>query len=492
MRSLLLALIATVGFGTAAVAGLPKNYGDAPLRTVSFVDRNEGWTAGDDGCVWHTIDGGNTWDRQPTGVRGSLRAIHFLNPFTGWIVGRQELPNGGGSTGLILFTADGGLKWTQLCANILPGLHAVKFFDDRNGLVAGEGADAFGSGVFETNDGGHSWKPVPGPRQPGWLTADFTDAKTGALAGAWSNLAILRDGAFSKADIDTLGGRSILGLRLYGQSAVAVGHGGLLLVSRDSAGARWSYATPKCLSREALSNCDFNAVCVLGEHVWVVGRPGSIVLHSGDHGKTWDCASTGQNIPLHGIYFADTKSGWAVGELGTILCTEDGGKTWRLPPGRSQHRAALLCIHATPETLPLEALATLGGDDGYLATAIRVISAEATAAPLRRASDPQRWAEAVRRAGGAAGECLWQFPLAEHQAGLPAKELLAGWDKQHDGHAAEMLLRQIVLSLRLWQPEVVVTDPSGADDSLIDVAVREAFVRLPIRSSFRNRSSNSV
>src|SRR6516225_9041359 len=161
MRSFLLATLAIPLLSAAASAELKRNYSDAPLRAICFVDRNEGWAAGDDGVVWHTIDRGNSWDRQKTGVTGSLRAIHFLNPFTGWIVGREELPNGGGSTGVILHTSDGGLKWTRLAINVLPGLHAVKFFDDRTGIVAGEGADAFGSGVFETIDGGRSWRPIP-------------------------------------------------------------------------------------------------------------------------------------------------------------------------------------------------------------------------------------------------------------------------------------------------------------------------------------------
>ena len=45
-----------------------------PLRCIQFVDENEGWAAGDDGVVWHTINGGKTWERQPTGTRASLRA----------------------------------------------------------------------------------------------------------------------------------------------------------------------------------------------------------------------------------------------------------------------------------------------------------------------------------------------------------------------------------------------------------------------------------
>ena len=60
-----------------------------------------------------SIDGGTTWERQPTGVRASLRSLHFLNPFTGWVAGREERAHGAGSSGVLLFTQDGGLTWLR-------------------------------------------------------------------------------------------------------------------------------------------------------------------------------------------------------------------------------------------------------------------------------------------------------------------------------------------------------------------------------------------
>ena len=33
---------------------------DAALHAVQFLDADEGWAAGDEGAVWHTIDGGRT------------------------------------------------------------------------------------------------------------------------------------------------------------------------------------------------------------------------------------------------------------------------------------------------------------------------------------------------------------------------------------------------------------------------------------------------
>jgi len=43
----------------------------------------------------------------------------------------------------------------------------------------------------------------------------------------------------------------------------------------------------------------------------VVGRPGSVVLHSADLGITWDIQSTKQPVPLNGVFFTDDQRGWA-------------------------------------------------------------------------------------------------------------------------------------------------------------------------------------
>jgi hypothetical protein len=94
----------------------------------------------------------------------------------------------------------------------------------------------------------------------------------------------------------------------------------------------------------------------------------------------------------------------------------------------------------------------------------------------------------VRGAGGAAGETLWQFPLPQHLAGSDKADLLKSWEGRHGGAATEELLRQLVLTLRAWRPEVVVTDGDGGDagpgDLLVREAVREAFKRAADPAAF--------
>jgi photosystem II stability/assembly factor-like uncharacterized protein/tetratricopeptide (TPR) repeat protein len=486
MRTVLAALAALVPLAPAGAAP-PAHFDDAPLRAVQFVDRNEGWAVGDEGVVWHTIDGGATWERQATGVRASLRAVHFVTPYTGWVVGREELP-GGSSAGVVLRTADGGITWEAIGSGSVPGLAAVHFFDDRLGLAAGDGSDAFPSGVYATTDAGRTWKPLPGPPGATWLAADLTDIKTGVFVGAWGRMRIYREGEIRQtADVEALRDRAVRGVRIDGKRGIAVGDGGLVLTSRETNGVTWGFAKNLPLPPEALAACDFHGVGLLANQRWVVGRPGTVVLHGVDNGKeaAWEVQRTGQTAPLNAVHFIDDDHGWAVGELGTILATADGGKTWTRQRAGGQRSAVMfLCADAT--SLPLDAAAVLGGEDGYLAAAVRVTGPDPATAPARRSCDPQRLEAAWRAAAGAAAESLWQFPMPDHRATATPQDLLADWDRLHGDKAAEQLLRQLVLTLRVWQPEVVVTDGDGSGPAggLVAEAVREAVKRAADPTQF--------
>ncbi|MDQ3684857.1 MAG: hypothetical protein M3430_04560 [Acidobacteriota bacterium] len=47
------------------------------LNAVYFSDSKRGWTAGDDGIVLHTEDGGRTWARQLIDTTDSINDIYF-------------------------------------------------------------------------------------------------------------------------------------------------------------------------------------------------------------------------------------------------------------------------------------------------------------------------------------------------------------------------------------------------------------------------------
>src|SRR5262249_28525999 len=223
-----LALVALVA--PLAPAAELRNFDDACLRAVHFADDREGWAVGDEGTVWHSIDGGKSWERQPTGTRASLRSVCFLDPYVGWVAGREEIP-GVGSAGVLLFTDDGGLKWRRILTNAVPGLNAVRFIDEKTGYLLGDATDHYPTGIFITKDGGRHWQPVRGPRATSWLAAAHAE-KTRELvvAGAWNRLGRVEE-QLALDDIDSLGGRNVKGVALAAGGGIAVGQGGLVLTS---------------------------------------------------------------------------------------------------------------------------------------------------------------------------------------------------------------------------------------------------------------------
>ena len=487
--------IATILSTILLLAAIPRahavdlrHFDDATLRSVQFVDANRGWAVGDDGVVWHSQDGGKKWQRQATGLRASLRSVHFLLPYQGigWIAGREELP-GGGSVGVLLFTRDGGKSWERQLPNALPGLNQVRFIDLQTGFLLGDGSDQFSSGVFKTTDAGRSWEPVKGPRTSSWLAGDYQDAHTGVLAGAWSRLASFRKDAFGTAQVDPLDGRSILGLQVLPKSILAVGQGGLILSSK-SAGERWGFVDTK-LPREVLSNLDFHAIHGVDQNVWIVGRPGSIVLASDDQGVTWKLHKTGQSLPMHGLHFFDAQNGWAVGDAGTILATVDGGRSWTVQRQASK-RAAAMFVHANPEQFHVDTLARIGAEQGYLATALRCIAPAAASSAWPQSVVPQRFAAGVRQAGGLTGETLWQFPLPQYLAESDKQLIIDHWNQLHGGEVDRQLLRQLVLAVRIWRPSVVIGDPKNAPmagnpaAALIGEALQKALLQASDRQAF--------
>src|SRR5438477_7951386 len=103
MRRIQFPLAVAIVAAMSAPAGAqpPVAFDDAGLHAIQFVDASEGWACGDDGAIWHSMDGGKSWERQKTGTRASLRGIHFVNLTTGWAVGRVE-STGGTSVGVLL------------------------------------------------------------------------------------------------------------------------------------------------------------------------------------------------------------------------------------------------------------------------------------------------------------------------------------------------------------------------------------------------------
>ena len=81
-----LAVVVFAVLALPAVAQPPVAFDDAGVHAVQFVDASEGWACGDDGVVWHSMDGGKSWERQllrarANSVNPARRAIESCEEF---------------------------------------------------------------------------------------------------------------------------------------------------------------------------------------------------------------------------------------------------------------------------------------------------------------------------------------------------------------------------------------------------------------------------
>ncbi|MEX2091397.1 MAG: YCF48-related protein [Pirellulales bacterium] len=424
---------------------------DASLADVVFVDRATGWAVGDRGVIWHTSDGGKSWRLQASGVTCRLSSACFLDRSRGWAAGSAMQPYSRASRGVLLTTTDGGATWNEVEQATLPAIARVRFFDAQRGIAAGGASPLFPSGVFTTHDGGQTWQPLPSDANGQWLAADFPDDESGAVAGAAGRFATLMRRRVVRSASAVSSSRAYRALRLAPPTeGWLVGEGGLVMLTHDL-GNSWQ-TPPGELPDLVRENFDFNAVAAAGPHVWVAGSPGTRVLHSSDGGHSWQPQATGQNAPLRAITFVDASSGFAVGDLGTILATGDGGRTWQVQR-RGGERAAVFVALAGEADVPLELLGKLGAEEAYL-TAVSLLH------PALDATDG-RTQEALLLAGATATRLAWQFPRPPDDAARTPEELLAQLNRASDGRAVELLNRYLVRELRMWRPDVVVTHPGA-------------------------------
>jgi len=136
---------------TEHVRGTPLTIKDLSIFTACFLTPAEGWVAGIDGVMFHTMDGGESWDVVPKASKRSLFDM-VVRDGHGWAVGTE---------GTYITSDDGGKMWKQPDPSPVPTtywMYRADFVTPQLGYVVG----AHGT-IFRTEDAGQSWKQLGNP-----------------------------------------------------------------------------------------------------------------------------------------------------------------------------------------------------------------------------------------------------------------------------------------------------------------------------------------
>lgn len=288
------------------------------LRTVSFVDGTTGWAAGDGGTILHTSDGGTNWVVEYSAPDLVMADIFFLNENIGWAISWDisTLP----FRTLVFRTVNGGSHWSSQVYPVEDVIFRTIFFHDSlNGWMGG-----VGGALVYTSNGGNTWTPA---------TIDST---------TFSQLPILNFSFYSRKYAFACGGRFDLAGIIwkttdYGQnwtasvvapepiqqlhlfdSLHAVGVGGDFefgsgVVKTSDGGQTWHYFSLQVFG--VASALSFRT----GSEGWAPLGSAEKFIVTTDSGATWNDVPTPNHSRMVDLQFADSLSGYAVGENGVIL-----------------------------------------------------------------------------------------------------------------------------------------------------------------------------
>lgn len=447
---------------------------DARLNDVFFLNPFLGWAVGDRGVVWHTSDGGENWTLQETPIACTLRSVYFVNETFGIAVGGYPFPFSSQGRGVVLTTSDGGKTWTMLPMRHYPIFHRIKMFDSLKGVIAGESSEHCPTGLYSTADGGRTWKALPGDKGEGWTSIEFQGEKSGVgidVQGALHSIS-------ASKPIQTSGVEKTRFSQIQLFSAPAgyfngwmVGDGGRVMSTTDG-GFRWGAVSGK-LPGNTASLVDLKTIDSRGPRLWVAGSPGTFVYFSPDVGKTWKAFPTESNAPIRKIKFINEKIGWAVGDLGTILSTKDGGETWTNRRAGAK-RLAALGLFARAEEIPFEAFAQICANQGYIGGVTVLFRDEDRQREIRETAWMDRVHEATIRTGASGAWELGPFSIGHDELRTTMDHLVEQIEKAHDGKGIAKLRERLVLAIRQWTPEIILTSSLGeSKDPVRELALRE-------------------
>src|SRR4030095_289961 len=100
------------------------------LHSAYFINSNTGFIAADEGAVYKTTDGGNSWVFKITGTNEYLYTIFFIknsNPLTGFAAGTR---------GSIIKTINGGENWSILNSNLDSNILCIFFTNPNTGYAS--------------------------------------------------------------------------------------------------------------------------------------------------------------------------------------------------------------------------------------------------------------------------------------------------------------------------------------------------------------------
>lgn len=314
-----------------------------PLMDVTFIG-SKGWAVGPMGTILRSDDGGNSWQKVFIGSDADLYRVNFVSENEGWAAGgRMRLAETNesmrhdkrGGYGYIFHTVDGGKTWDCQYGEKGRHLFALDFVDEKTGYACGERGF-----LLKTTDGGENWNDLSTTGTLNWLYGmTFTDKNNGFAVGLNEAVIRTRDGGKSWEPVNAFADRKSYGfspiyrdISINGKTGCIVGQNGTILISSDG-GDTWE-PSATFYTKEIRGLMDMRYVrFVTPLRGYATGELGNKIMTTEDGGRNWTFRSTDNSEWLRALWADPSGKVIAVGEREKILISSDEGLTWKVING---------------------------------------------------------------------------------------------------------------------------------------------------------------
>ncbi len=266
------------------------------LQAVHFPTDSIGYIVGDFGIVLKSIDTGDTWQTIHLDSAYSFKSVFFTSNDIGYA-----------AAGDLYKTTDGGINWTQILTPTLNPISKVYFVNDTLGFASESGI------LYKTINAGNTWViALTGT----FAFIHFPSDSVGYFGGSYKTT----DGGQSFTPLTPWFSNSILEAIYFSNDTIGYmcGWYNSLLIKTIDGGLSWR-------NLDSMSSVSCFDVYFSNENMgYYIDNGGSTRIRTTtDGGTTWTTQLNATNFLSE--FFFTPSTGIAVGNLGTIYKTTNGG-----------------------------------------------------------------------------------------------------------------------------------------------------------------------
>jgi photosystem II stability/assembly factor-like uncharacterized protein len=279
------------------------------FHSVFTANGNAVWAVGNNGTVFYSANGGNTWASY---LIGSVKhkSVHAVNQCV-WIVGES---------GGLQVSINGGSSWTPYTISS-SNLNSVYFIDESTGWAVGNSGS-----IFKSTNGGINWESQPSPVSENLNSIKMISATNGAACGDNGSILLYNGSVWTQSALPT--NNNFLSIDKKSSTIIATASDGFIVKSTNN-GLSWVIIDYKMISKS-----EVYSVFMFDENSFYTCGGGGFIRKSVDGGSTFIFQENPMMANLVDIYFYNNNTGWAVSSLNNaIIRTTNGGTSWELPAG---------------------------------------------------------------------------------------------------------------------------------------------------------------